>query len=62
MLEFLSNLCLPAMVYLIMVVIGLVISMWMWLFYPQNVTLLSILFSMIGLFMKLLWIWLLNFI
>ena len=62
MLDFLSNLCLPAMVYLIIVIIYLVIGMWSWLFYPQSVTLLSILFYMIGLFMELLWIWLLNFI
>ena len=62
MLDFASNLCLPAMVYLIMVVIGIIISIILSFFYSRYITLNSILFFMMGIFIKLLWIWLLNFV
>jgi len=62
MLDFLSNLCLPAMVYLILVIIGIFIMIGTWIIYPENVTLLTLLASMTTLFIKLLWVWLLNFL
>lgn len=62
MLDFLANLCLPAMVYLILVIIGIFMMIWSWILYPKNVTLFTLLSSMMGLFIKLLWIWLLNYL
>lgn len=62
MLDFLANLCLPAMVYLILVIIGIFMMIWSWIIYPKTVTLFTLLASMMGLFIKLLWIWLLNYL
>jgi hypothetical protein len=62
MLDFASNLCLPAMVYLIMVIIGVVVSIILSFFYSRYITLNAIFCFMIGIFIKLLWVWLLNFI
>lgn len=62
MFEFLSNLCLPAMVYLILVIIGIVFGIFIMIFNPKIVSLLILIYFMIGIFIKLLWVWLLNFL
>lgn len=62
MLDFMSNLCLPAMVYLIMLIIGIVISIILSFFYSRYINLNFILCFMTTIFIKLLWVWLLNFI
>jgi hypothetical protein len=50
------------MIYLIMVIIGIFIMIWSWVIYPEKVTLFTLLGSMVTLFIKLLWVWLLNFL
>jgi hypothetical protein len=62
MFEFLANLCLPAMVYLILVILGIFFGIFMIIYNPRTVTLFALISFMIGLFIKLLWIWLLNFL
>ena len=61
MIEFLSNLCIPAMVYLILIIIGIILSIVSIIMKPEMISLFFIITFMVGLFIKLIWMWLLNF-
>jgi len=61
MIEFLSNLCIPAMVYLILIIIGIILFIVSIALNPETISLFILISFMIGLFIKIIWLWLLNF-
>jgi len=61
MIEFLSNLCIPAMVYLILIIIGIILFIVSITLNPEAISLFILISFMIGLFIKIIWLWLLNF-